>query len=123
LGTGGYWTVWDTKSQKGRDEIRKRLMNSVRVGKPFNNMVIDGARKEYLPTIWFTDNCRQTILSLKNWRREEWANTKLNSYKEEKETPQQKWSHFCTMLEGLLKRPEVFQARFRGEGKKRLPLY
>lgn len=123
LGTGGYWMVWDTKSQKGRDEIRKRLMNSAKVGKPFNNMVIDGARKEYLPTIWFTDNCRQTILSLKNWRREEWANTKLNSYKEEKETPQQKWSHFCTMLEGLLKRPEVFQARFRGEGKKRLPLY
>ncbi len=122
IGTGGYWQVWDTKSHKGRDEIRKRLANSVKVGRPFNNVVNIEGKTQKLPTIWVLDNCRQTILSLKNWRREEWANRAANSGKEEKETPQQKWSHFCTMLEGLMKRPEVFQARFHNStARARLP--
>jgi len=124
LGTGGYWTVWDTKSQKGRDEIRKRLMNAAKVGHPFANEVQIEGHKQYLPTIWVLDNCKQTIQSLKNWRREEWAGRSGSVGKEEKETPQQKWSHFCTMLEGLLKRQEVFQARFQsGNQRPKIPKY
>jgi len=116
LGTGGSWQVWDTKSQKGRDEIRKRLANSAKVGVPFNNLVKQEGVSRRLPTIWFLDNCAQTIQSIKNWRREEWADRNKLQAKEEKETPQQRWSHFCTMLEGLMKRPEVFQARFSTGG-------
>lgn len=116
LGTGGYWQVWDTKSQKGRDEIRKRLANSIKVGVPFNNLVKQEGISRRLPTIWFLDNCTQTIASMKNWRREEWQDRNKLQSKEEKETPQQRWSHFCTMLEGLMKRSEVFQARFSTGG-------
>uniref|UniRef100_A0A6M3IS04 Putative terminase n=1 Tax=viral metagenome TaxID=1070528 RepID=A0A6M3IS04_9ZZZZ len=116
LGTGGFWQAWDTKSQKGRDEIRKRLANSVKVGMPFNNLVKQEGISRRLPTIWFLNNCVQTIQSMKNWRREEWQDRNKLQSKEEKETPQQRWSHFCTMLEGLMKRPEVFQARFGAVG-------
>ncbi len=112
VGTGGYWQVWDTKSQKGRDEIRKRLQNSLLCGMPFNNTVKRDVITTKLPTLWICDNCTETIKSLKNWRREEWGDRSALMTKDEKEKPQQRWSHFCTMLEGLLKRPEVFQARF-----------
>ena len=112
IGTGGHWQTWDTKSQKGRDEIRKRLQNASLCGVPFNNEVKKDGITKRLPTIWILDNCVETIKSLKNWRREEWGDRSSLVTKDEKETPQQKWSHFCTMLEGLLKRPEVFNARF-----------
>jgi phage terminase large subunit-like protein len=112
IGTGGHWQVWDTKSQKGRDEIRKRLQNAALCGVPFNNEVKKDGITKRLPTIWILDNCTETIKSLKNWRREEWGDRSSLVTKDEKETPQQKWSHFCTMLEGLMKRPEVFAARF-----------
>jgi hypothetical protein len=112
IGTGGHWQVWDTKSQKGRDEIRKRLQNAALCGVPFNNEVKKDGITKRLPTLWVLDNCIETIKSLKNWRREEWGDRSSLVTKDEKETPQQKWSHFCTMLEGLMKRPEVFAARF-----------
>jgi hypothetical protein len=113
--------VWDTKSQKGRDEIRKRLQNATLCGVPFNNEVKKEGITVRLPTIWICDNCPQTILSLKNWRREEWGDRSALTTKDEKETPQQRWSHFCTMLEGLLKRPEVFQSRFSTKHNYRPP--
>lgn len=112
MGTGGWWQVWDTKSQKGRDEIRKRLQNASLCGRPFNNEVKKDGITKRLPTLWVLDNCQETIKSLKNWRREEWGQRSALITKDEKETPQQRWSHFCTMLEGLLKRPEVFSAKF-----------
>lgn len=113
IGTGGWWQPYDTKSQKGRDEIRKRLQNAMLCGRPFNNEVKKDGITRRLPTLWICDTCPLTIQSLKNWRREEWGSRNALEYKDEKEVPQQKWSHFCTMLEGLLKRPEVFQARYR----------
>jgi len=112
IGTGGYWQVWDTKSQKGRDEIRKRLQNASLCGRPFNNEIKKEGITRHLPTLWILDNCVETVKSLKNWRREEWERRSALTTKDEKETPQQRWSHFCTMLEGLLKRPEVFSARW-----------
>lgn len=121
IGTGGHWQVWDTKSQKGRDEIRKRLQNAVLCGVPFNNEVKKDGITKRLPTLWICDNCVQTVLSLKNWRREEWGDRSALMSKDEKETPQQRWSHFCTMLEGLMKRPEVFSAKFHMKQEYREP--
>jgi hypothetical protein len=112
IGTGGHWQVWDTKSQKGRDEIKKRLGNAALCGMPFNNEVKKDGITKRLPTLWILDNCVQTHLSLKNWRLEEWGDRASLITKDGKEKPQQRWSHFCTMLEGLMKRPEVFSARF-----------
>ena len=95
LGTGGYWRGWDTKSQRGRDLIKERLKNSRLVGKPFSN--------NGLPTIWFLDNCKQVIQSMKSWRWEEYGNRELLVTKDEKDKPQQKWSHFPMTLEAILK--------------------
>ncbi len=122
IGTGGHWQVWDTKSQKGRDEIKKRLANATLCGVPFNNEVKKDGITKRLPTLWICDNCIQTNLSLKNWRLEEWGNRSSLVTKDQKETPQQRWSHFCTMLEGLLKRPEVFSARFSSRPTYREPI-
>jgi len=121
IGTGGWWQSWDTKSQKGRDEIKKRLQNSTMCGVPFNNEVKKEGITKRLPTLWVCDNCLQTNLSLRNWRLEEWGDRTSLITKDHKETPQQRWSHFCTMLEGLLKRPEVFQARFHTHNITRPP--
>jgi phage terminase large subunit-like protein len=121
IGTGGWWQPWDTKSQKGRDEIRKRLQNATMCGVPFNNEIKKEGITKRLPTIWVCDTCPQTVLSLKNWRREEWGDRSALMSKDEKEKPQQRWSHFCTMLEGLMKRPEVFQARFHTHDTSRKP--
>jgi hypothetical protein len=111
-GTGGYWQVWDTKNTKGRDELRKRLKNSLTLGKPFNNKV----KNSFLPTIWFFHNCQQTIHSMKNWRIEEWASRDSLITKDEKDQPQQRWSHFCVTIECLLKRNEVSLAKFGNSG-------
>ena len=113
------WMPWDTKSQVGRDSIRTRLKNSVAVGTPFNNKVVKDGRTEYLPTMWVLNTCPLTAKSLKNWRMEEWANTVANQTKEMKETPQQKFSHFCMVIEGLLKHPGFKPRPRRAEPVKR----
>ena len=105
IGTGGYWEVWDTKSERGRDAIKKRLKNSVICGKPFNNVQMKDGQSVTLPTLWILSKCKNFANSFKNWRWEEWANTGANVAKEEKNTPQQKWSHFPIVIEGLLKDP------------------
>jgi hypothetical protein len=108
LGNGAYWRSWDSKSTRGREEIRKRLKNSVRVGVPFANKVLEKSesgllREVTLPTIWITDNCHNVLKSLKNWRLEEWADSGSASVKDMKESPQQKHSHFPTALEAIVK--------------------
>lgn len=105
IGTGAYWQTWDTKSTRGRDEIRKRLKNAALVGEPFNNCIMDRGKKVYLPTIWILDTCRQTARSFKNWRLEEWANNAMSTTKDRKEQPQQKFSHFPMVFECLFKHP------------------
>jgi hypothetical protein len=104
VGTGGWWEPWDTKNPVGRDEFRMRLKNSTQAGKPF--------AKTGLPTIWFDQSCQQTILSMKNWRIEEWANRESLLTKDEKDKPQQRFSHFPLAIECLLKRQEISQAKF-----------
>jgi len=107
VGTGGYWQGWDTKSTKGRDEMRKRVRNAVQCGKPFNNVVMKNGKKVFLPTIWVLDNCKITAKSMKNWRLEEWTNNAANAMKDKKEIPQQRYSHFNMVWECLYKHPAV----------------
>ena len=103
IGTGGLWEVWDTKSERGRDNIKMRLKNSIICGKPFNNTQLKDGKTIVLPTIWFFSKCKNFIQSMKSWRYAEWANISSNQSKEDKNTPEQKWSHFCMVLEGILK--------------------
>jgi phage terminase large subunit-like protein len=110
IGTGGYWQVWDTKGEKGRDAIRTRLKNSSKVGKPFNNKVVKDGRTQYLPTLWILGNCKNTAQSMRQWRWEEWADPKSRNTKDAKNKPMQKWSHFCMVIEAIFKEP-AFRAR------------
>jgi phage terminase large subunit-like protein len=116
VGTGGHWQGWDTKGNRGREELTKRFLNALKVGKPFNNKVITTkdniSRTEILPTLWITDNCRQLIESLKNWRREDWGSRDMLSKNDPKEKPQQKWSHFPIAIESMLKNPIISNARW-----------
>jgi hypothetical protein len=102
-GTGGFWNSWDTKSPKGTDEIRKRLRNSMICGKPFNNVQQVNGIKTNLPTLWILDNCKQTAMSLKNWRKKEYENKEMLVNNDQPDKANSKWSHFVMCLEGLLK--------------------
>lgn len=113
IGTGAYWQSWDTKATTGRDRIRERLKNSRLCGTPYNNRIVKDGRTEYLPTIWILDNCIQTIASFKNWRREEWANRTSLLVNDEKDKPQQKWSHFPMVVEAILKHPAFSSGRYK----------
>jgi phage terminase large subunit-like protein len=110
IGSGGFWQPWDTKSTRGRDAIRMRLKNASKVGVPFNNTIIKEGVKTYLPTLWIWNNCREMSRSLKQWRLDEWANSRSAGLHEKKETPGDKYSHFCTALEAAFK-DQRFRAR------------
>jgi hypothetical protein len=105
FGTGGYWQTWDTKSTRGRDEIRTRLANSRLCGVPFNNKRIVNGREVRVPTIWVLDNCRLSSEYMYQWRREEWASRDATLTKDNKDEVQQKWSHFNMIWEGIFKSP------------------
>lgn len=127
IGTGGYWESWDTKSTKGRDAIRMRLKNSKLVGKPFNNQTTDRGIKSYLPTIWIFRTCVQTARSLREWRLEEWADPTSKLTKEQKQVPQQRWSHFPTAMEAAFKdqrfRPMLTERASAAHHQRRAPSY
>jgi hypothetical protein len=102
IGMGGFWEPFDTKGTVGRDAIRMRLHNATKCKRPLNNQINDGGRDLYLPTLWVLRSCPQVAKSLKQWRYDEWAAKEL-VHKDRKEQPSQKFSHFCTALEGILK--------------------
>lgn len=110
--TGGYFRAWDTKGTRGREEFQRRLANSIKVGKPFNNKVIKDDRTVQLPTIWIDHSCRNTIEAMKNWRMEDWKSREMLMANDAKEKPQTKWSHFPITIECLLKNPMVSKPRF-----------
>jgi hypothetical protein len=101
--TGGYWETWDTKGTRGREVIRERLKNSVDCKRPFNNKAQKDGRTIYLPTLWISNRCPETARSLKQWRLESWARSVANTDKDRKETPAQKFSHYCTAIEAGFK--------------------
>ena len=114
LGTGGYWQSWDTKSQIGRDAIKLRLANSLLCGRPFNNKKDVDGRVTYLPTIWVSSKCKNTIEHMKNWKREQWMNKSTAIMKEPKDSASDKWSHFNMVWEALLKNPAFAVMRYHG---------
>ncbi len=103
IGKGAYFRSFDTTTTKGRDEIRKRLKNSITCKRPFSNTTIDHPSLRYLPTLWVSHTCKFTIESLRNWAYETWKDRSALLVKDPKEKPQQKFSHFCTALEGAMK--------------------
>ena len=114
IGTGGYWQTWDTKNLKGRDAIKERFLNSRLVGKPFNNRIVRDGIESYLPTLWILDNCLETIKGFKNWAWEQWSNTEALLTKEEKNKPQDRFSHFPITFECLFKSPVLSIGKFKG---------
>jgi hypothetical protein len=119
IGSGGYWQPWDTKNTRGRDEVNKRLINSIKCGKPFNNKQMESGRMVQLPTIWFFKNCKYTIPSFENWRKKENVNKDVLIFEEEKEKGGSRWSHHPISVECILKRPEASMAKFGGVGTQR----
>lgn len=105
IGLGGYWDTWDTKGERGRDVIRERLKNSKITGRPFNNEVRKDGRSHFLPTIWVLGHCKISAKSFRNWRWQEWADSKSAMTKEDKNAPEQKWSHFPMVYEAIFKEP------------------
>jgi hypothetical protein len=114
LGTGGYWQSWDTKSQIGRDAIKLRLANSLLCGQPFNNKKTVDGKITYLPTIWISNKCTNTIEHMKNWKREQWMNKSTAIMKEPKDSASDKWSHFNMVWEAILKSPAWAVMRYHG---------
>jgi Terminase large subunit, T4likevirus-type, N-terminal len=102
---GGYFESWDTKGEKGRDEIKKRLKNAKKVGRPFNNAVIEKGQKVYLPTLWILSGCKLSAQSMRQWRWSEYSDMRMAAQKGEKNTPEQKWSHFNMVWEAIFKDP------------------
>jgi hypothetical protein len=106
-GTGGSWITWDTKGTIGREEMTKRLLNARKAGVPFNNKVCENGRTTKLPTIWFLDDCRMVIEAMSKWRYEDWGSKEAEMRNDEKEKPQNKWSHFPIAIECALKDTSV----------------
>lgn len=120
---GGYWQPWDTHGGRGREELTKRIINSVKVGKPFNNKVVVDGRTVQLPTVWFTDNCRNTIECMKSWRLEDWSSREQLHRNDPKEKAQMRWSHFPITIESMLKNPLVSNARWQTDEREVRTLY
>lgn len=110
---GGYWQTWDTKSARGRDIIKERLKNSRLIGRPFANRIVNKGEERYLPTLWVLNNCQQTIHSFRNWRWQEWANRESLMTKDEKNKPQDKYSHFPITFECIFKHPAFSVSRYK----------
>ena len=101
--TGGFWETWDTKGTRGREVVRERLNYAAQCRRPFNNKVKKDGTVVYLPTLWINRQCIETGRSLKQWRLESWARSYANVDRDRKESPAQKWSHFCTAIEAIMK--------------------
>ena len=124
LDHGGFWQTWNTKGEYGRMEIQKRLKNSLRVGKPFNNIVLEDGEKRYIPTIWIVaPGGRKAAEYMRRWRWEEWVDRSALTTKDDKNTVQQKWSHMNMVWEGILKEQGFRPPRERTERGKAAPRY
>lgn len=110
IGTPAWWEGWDTKGKKGRDEISKRFKNSVRCGRPFNNVVKEHGKTRRLPTLWISNKCPRFNKSLINWTYGEYVTTNTKAVNDPKDVPQQKNSHDCMVLEALAKDARLLYA-------------
>jgi len=110
LGSPMYFTGWDTKGGKGRDEVSKRFKNSVRCGKPFNNMVKERGKLRRLPTLWISHSCPKFNKSILNWCYGEYVTANVRAVNDPKPDPQQKNSHDNMVLEALAKDQRLLNA-------------
>jgi phage terminase large subunit-like protein len=118
-----YWRKWDTRGEHGRDEIKKRLANAAKVGKPFNNQVVEQGRTVRLPTLWIFRTAKVVAKSLKQWRWEEYADAKSRHLKGAKNTVEQKWSHHCMVLEAIFKESTFRPGHSRMSSSRSAPNY
>ena len=90
---GGFWQTWDTKSALGRDELKKRLKNSLECKEPYNNCVrLESGEDVFLPTFWVDyERCPNIRKSIAKWSLDK------------KGEPAQMHSHFCTAIEAGFK--------------------
>ena len=65
-------TSADTQNSQGRMNIKMRLKNSLICGVPGNNIdpdgYLDNRYGNFLPTIWFLDNCTHHLEDFEQWR-------------------------------------------------------
>jgi len=94
----------DTKNVQGRMEIKKRLKNSLLCEVPGNNLnktdQIDPRYGDYLPTLWFTDNCRGHIEHFNSWRMVDYKMESVKATRDVKRESE-KFSDYCRNLEFL----------------------
>ena len=112
VGTPCFWEGWDTKGTTGRDEVHKRFKNSVRCGKPFNNLITEKGRTKRLPTLWIMDSAPGFHRSLLNWCYGEHVTANTKAVNDPNQNPQQKWSHDNMCLEALFKDVRILNAAF-----------
>jgi hypothetical protein len=86
-------------------------------------MIAKDGRQIRVPTLWILNDCKETARSLKQWRMEEWNRSSDNVNKERKETPSQKFSHFCMCLEAAMKDNRFRPPARHGVIEKIMPKY
>jgi len=122
IGTGGFWMPWDTHGNVGREELTERLLNSLRCGRPFNNRQQNIVGEiELLPTVWFFSECRNTIDSMKNWRRSNWKTREAEEKNDLNENENKKWSHFPITIESMLKDPSLVRPKKQADMTYKIP--
>ena len=97
-------TPADTKNEQGRLNIKMRLKNSTICGVPNNNLRKTGPADirygEYLPTIWFLNNCRGHNEHFRSWREVDFKQEHVKAVRTVKRESE-KWSDYCRNLEFL----------------------
>lgn len=103
-------TAADTKTTTERDgqtsgrmNIKHRLKNSLICGVPGNNLrrgITDIRYGDYLPTIWFMDNCKGHIEHFNSWRYIDHQMEHTRATKVVKRESE-KWSDYCKNIEFL----------------------
>jgi len=111
--------VADTKNQQGRNNVIKRLKNSLVCGEPYNNSLppniinYDPRFPEHYPTIWFFDTCKGHIDYFRNWRTIEHKAEHVKAEKDEKRI-MQRWSDFCRNIEFLASLDPIYYEFSKG---------
>ena len=110
VGNDMFFTGWDTKGNNGRNQISMRFKNSVRCGKPFNNLVKEHGKWKRLPTLWISHDCPKFHKSIMNWTYGEYVTAAVKAVNDPKPIPKQKFSHDCCVLECLAKDSRLLNA-------------
>ena len=94
----------DTKNVQGRMEIKKRLKNSLTCQVPGNNLnktdQVDPRYGDFLPTLWFMDNCKGHIEHFNSWRMVDFHQEHVKATREIKRESE-KFSDYTRNLEFL----------------------